>query len=66
MSQKVPLIGNNVYIAPGAKIFRDIIIGDNTIIGANAVVNKSFPEGNITIGEIPSRIISQKCSRDII
>lgn len=64
-SSKVPQIGDNVYIAPGVKIFGDTIIGDNTIIGANAVVNKSFPEGNITIGGVPARVISTRSSRDI-
>ena len=42
-----PKIGNNVYIAPGAKLFGDIVIGDDTVIGANAVVNKSFPGGGL-------------------
>jgi serine O-acetyltransferase len=45
-----PKIGDNCYIGPGAKLFGPINIGNNTAIGANAVVNKSFPEGNITIG----------------
>ncbi len=34
-------IGNNCYIAPGAKLYGDIIIQDNTLVGANAVVDKS-------------------------
>jgi serine O-acetyltransferase len=57
---EVPKIGNNCYIGPGAKIFGGIIIGDNVAIGANAVVNKSFAEGGITIGGIPARVISEK------
>ena len=55
-----PTIGNNVYISPGAKIFGKVNIKDNTIIGANAVVNKSFDEENITIGGIPAKKISDK------
>lgn len=62
----VPIIGDNVYIGPGAKIFGSVVIGNNTVIGANSVVNKSFPEGNQTIGGIPARAISQKGSFDII
>ncbi len=58
----VPRIGNNCYLAPGAKLFGNIVIGDNTVVAANAVVNKSFPEGNCTIGGIPARIISSKNS----
>src|SRR5690606_3039735 len=53
-------IGDNVYIGPGVKIFGPIVLGDNIAIGANAVVNKSFPEGNCTIGGVPAKIISAK------
>lgn len=56
----VPYIGDNCYIGPGAKLFGDIRIGDNVAIGANAVVNKSFPEGNATLGGVPARILSNK------
>ncbi len=52
---KAPQIGDNVYISPGAKLFGDIVIGDNVKIGANAVVNKSFPEGNCTLVGVPAR-----------
>jgi serine O-acetyltransferase len=56
----VPRIGDNCYLGPGAKLFGAIVIGDNTVIGANAVVNKSFPNGNVTLGGVPARIISEK------
>lgn len=61
-----PRIGDNCYIAPGVKMFGKIEIGDNTVIGANAVVNKSFSEGNCTIGGIPAKVISKKSSEGII
>ena len=50
-----PTIGDNCYIGPGAKIYGDIIIGNNVKIGANAVVNKDFPEDNILIAGIPAK-----------
>jgi serine O-acetyltransferase len=56
-----PVIGDNVYIGPGAKIFGDIKIGDNVAIGANSVVNSSF-ESNCTIAGVPARKISDKTS----
>lgn len=62
----VPNIGNKVYIAPGAKIFGDIRIADKIVIGANAVVNKSFLEEGITIGGIPAKKISDKSSEGLI
>ncbi|MFV0392734.1 MAG: serine acetyltransferase [Paludibacteraceae bacterium] len=58
-----PVLGDNVYIAPGAKLFGDICIGNNVAIGANAVVNRSFPD-NVTIGGIPARVLSQKSTID--
>lgn len=57
-----PVIGENCYIGPGAKIFGPIQIGSNSVIGANAVVNKSFPEGGQTIAGVPAEIISSKSS----
>lgn len=58
--KKAPILGDNVYIAPGAKIFGDIVIGNNIAIGANAVVNKSFTEDNVVIAGVPAEIKSKK------
>lgn len=44
---KYPTIGDNIIIYAGAKIFGDIVIEDNSIIGANAVVTKNVPENSI-------------------
>ncbi len=63
-SDKAPVLGNNIYIAPGAKIFGQIIIADNTAIAANAVVNKSFEMANTAIGGIPSKVISENIDID--
>lgn len=63
---KAPTIGSNCYIGPGAKIFGAIEIADNTAIAANAVVNKSFTEGNIAIGGIPARKIGEVDIRSIL
>jgi len=52
----VPKIGNDVYIAPGAKILGPIKIGDNSVIGANSVVCTSVPARCVVAG-IPGRIL---------
>jgi serine O-acetyltransferase len=62
----VPLIGDNCYIGPGAKIFGDIEIGDNVAIGANSVVNTSFPEGYMTVAGAPARKVSDTPSTEYI
>lgn len=46
-------IGNALYLSSGAKITSKIILGDNVTIGANAVVNKSFIEGNCLLVGVP-------------
>jgi serine O-acetyltransferase len=51
----VPTLGDDCYIGPGAKLFGDIEIGPSTRIGANAVVNRSFTEGNVTLVGVPAR-----------
>lgn len=66
ISDAAPHIGDNVYIAPGAKLFGDIEIADNIAIGANAVVNKSFTEKGISIGGIPAKKISDTGSEGIL
>lgn len=51
-----PIIGNNVKICCHATVLGGITIGDNVVIGANAVVTKSVPANCIVIGN-PARIL---------
>jgi serine O-acetyltransferase len=44
-----PVIGDNVYIGPGAKVFGRIHIGNNVRIGANAVVHKDVADDSIVV-----------------
>jgi serine O-acetyltransferase len=53
-----PIIGDNVHITAGAKVFGKITIGDNVIIGANAVVQKDVPS-NCTVVGVPAYIIKR-------
>lgn len=65
-STKAPKIGNNVFIASGARIIGDIEIADQCAIGANAVVTKSFLEQHVTIAGVPAKIISRNGSDGFI
>lgn len=56
-SSNTPIIGDNVYIGPGAILFGHIQIADNVTIGANATVNKSFLTPNCTIAGTPASIV---------
>jgi serine O-acetyltransferase len=55
-SANVPTIGNDVFIATGAKILGDLKVGDNSVIGANAVVVKDVP-ANCVVAGIPAKVI---------
>ena len=57
---KAPVIGDNCWIGPGAKLYGGVVIGNEVMIGANAVVNKSFAQDAVTIAGVPAKIISQK------
>ena len=50
-----PRIGNNVDIGTGAKVLGGITIGDNVVIGANAVVLEDVPPNSIAVG-VPAKI----------
>ncbi len=60
-----PVIGNNVYIGPGAKIIGRIQIGDHAAVGANAVVIDDIPTSS-AVGGIPARVISDKGSEGYV
>jgi serine O-acetyltransferase len=47
--QGCPTIGDNVYIAPGARLFGKITVGNNVKIGANCVVHKDIPDNAIVV-----------------
>ena len=52
-----PVIGDYVYIAPGAKIYGAIKIADRIGIAANAAVHTSFLECDKLIGGVPAKVI---------
>ena len=51
-----PTLKNNVVIGSGAQILGPITIGENSMVGANAVVTKNVPDNAIMIG-IPAKNI---------
>lgn len=55
---KPVFIGNNVWLGEGCCIMPGVTLGNNVIVGANAVVTHSFPDNSVIAG-VPARIIKQ-------
>ena len=49
-----PTLQENVVVGSGAQILGPVVIGKNSLIGANAVVTKDVPDKSIMIG-IPAK-----------
>ena len=49
-AKRHPTIGNRVTIGSGAKVLGNITVGDDSVIGANAVVVKDVPANHTAVG----------------
>ena len=56
-------IGRRCWIGSNAAILPGVQLGDDVIVGAGAVVTKSFPNGSV-IGGVPAKLISTQPSKD--
>ncbi len=54
-NNKVPSIGNNVFIGAGSVLIGDIRVGNNVYIGANSVVLNDIPD-NVVVAGVPATI----------
>src|SRR6476619_4729974 len=52
-------VGSNVWIGYGACILRGVSVGDNSIVGTNAVVTKDVPANAVVAGS-PARIVRRR------
>jgi len=53
-----PVIGEHVYLGPGAIVVGDITIGDHVTIGANSVAATPFPDKVTVLGN-PARVVKK-------
>ena len=51
-------IGNNVWIGDRATVLKGVTIGDNSIVGAGAVVARDVP-ANVVVAGNPARIVKE-------
>ena len=50
------VVGSNVWIGYGACVLRGVRVGDNSIVGTNAVVTKDVP-ANSVVGGVPAKVL---------
>jgi len=51
------VIGKGCWLGMNSVVLPGVHLGDGTIVGANAVVTKSFPEGRCVLAGVPARCI---------
>jgi acetyltransferase-like isoleucine patch superfamily enzyme len=52
-------VGHNVWMGYGACVLRGVTVGDNCVIGTNAVVTKDLP-ANAVAGGVPARVLRMR------
>ena len=57
LKQGAPVVGDDVYIGPGAKIIGNVHVGNNVAIGANCVVTGDVSDNAVVVG-VPGKTIS--------
>lgn len=57
-SGETAVIGDNVHFGVGCKVIGSLTIGNNVVIGANAVVTHSV-DSNTVVAGIPARVVRQ-------
>lgn len=64
-ASELPIIGDRVYFGAGCKVIGSIKIGNDVVIGANAVVTKDVPDNAIVVG-VPARVLNYNGSHDYV
>jgi serine O-acetyltransferase len=59
----LPMIGDRVDIGCGACVLGDVHVGDDAVIGANAVVTHDVPPGGVAVG-VPARVVGVRNPKD--
>ena len=57
-TKRHPTLENNVVVGAGAKILGNILIGENSRIGANSVILKDIPKNSVAVG-VPGKVIKK-------
>jgi lipopolysaccharide O-acetyltransferase len=64
LSSKPIRICDGVWIGEKVSVMPGVTIGNGVIIGAGAVVTKSFPD-NVVVGGVPAKIIKKRVNNEV-
>ncbi len=53
------MLGEKCWVGMNAVILPGVELGDNTVVAADAVVTKSFPQGNCVLGGVPAKVLRE-------
>ncbi len=62
-AKELPVIEDDVYVGPGARVLGPVRVGKGSVIGANAVVVKDVP-AHCVVGGVPAKILHENINRD--
>jgi maltose O-acetyltransferase len=57
------VVGDNVWLSSGVIVCPGVTIGDDTVVGAGAVVTRDLPAGVVAMG-VPARVVRSIGERD--
>ena len=52
------VLGDNVWLSAGVIVCPGVTIGDDTVVGAGAVVTRDLPAGAVALG-VPARVVRE-------
>jgi maltose O-acetyltransferase len=56
-------VGDNVWLGGGAILCPGVTVGDDTVVGAGAVVTRDLPAGVVAVGT-PARVLREIGEQD--
>lgn len=65
LGRQGPVLGDRVYVGPGAAVIGPVRIGSDALIGVGSVVTRSVPDRGVVAGN-PARVLSRRGSFQII
>lgn len=60
-----PVVGDDVYVGPGAKIIGAVTVGSRVAISANCVVASDIADGSVVVG-IPGMVVARSGSEGYV